>query len=136
MKSLKEYIESDSLNEVKVDGINIPDSIEDKVSMFKSCIEKLKKDCKVQAQVEASKKEIQFARKLYDMIVSEKLPNGKSPYNLVNLDVVEFMNAVWTPVWNGIKDARGMRRGVEDKSLFKLMTWLAAAFKGMQKCRL
>ena len=131
MKSLKEYIESDSLNEVKVDGINIPDSIEDKVSMFKSCIEKLKKDCKVYAQVEASKKEIQFARKLYDMIVSEKLPNGKSPYNLVNLDVVEFMNAVWTPVWNGIKDARGMRRGVEDKSLFKLMTWLAAAFKGM-----
>lgn len=131
MKSLKEYIESDSLNEVKVDGINIPDSIEDKVSMFKSCIEKLKKDCRVYAQVEASKKEIQFARKLYDMIVSEKLPNGKSPYNLVNLDVVEFMNAVWTPVWNGIKDARGMRRGVEDKSLFKLMTWLAAAFKGM-----
>lgn len=131
MKSLKEYIESDSLNEVKIDGINIPDSIEDKVSMFKSCIEKLKKDCKVYAQVEASKKEIQFARKLYDMIVSEKLPNGKSPYNLVNLDVVEFMNAVWTPVWNGIKDARGMRRGVEDKSLFKLMTWLAAAFKGM-----
>lgn len=131
MKSLKEYIESDSLNEVKVDGINIPDSIEDKVSMFKSCIEKLKKDCRVYAQVEASKKEIQFARKLYDMIVSEKLPNGKSPYNLVNLDVVEFMNAVWTPVWNDIKDARGMRRGVEDKSLFKLMTWLAAAFKGM-----
>lgn len=131
MKSLKEYIESDSLNEVKIDGINIPDSIEDKVSMFKSCIEKLKKDCRVYAQVEASKKEIQFARKLYDMIVSEKLPNGKSPYNLVNLDVVEFMNAVWTPVWNGIKDARGMRRGVEDKSLFKLMTWLAAAFKGM-----
>lgn len=131
MKSLKEYIESDSLNEVKVDGINIPDSIEDKVSMFKSCIEKLKKDCRVYAQVEANKKEIQFARKLYDMIVSEKLPNGKSPYNLVNLDVVEFMNAVWTPVWNGIKDARGMRRGVEDKSLFKLMTWLAAAFKGM-----
>lgn len=131
MKSLKEYIESDSLNEVKVDGINIPDSIEDKVSMFKSCIEKLKKECRVYAQVEASKKEIQFARKLYDMIVSEKLPNGKSPYNLVNLDVVEFMNAVWTPVWNGIKDARGMRRGVEDKSLFKLMTWLAAAFKGM-----
>lgn len=131
MKSLKEYIESDSLNEVKVDGINIPDSIEDKVSMFKSCIEKLKKDCRVYAQVETNKKEIQFARKLYDMIVSEKLPNGKSPYNLVNLDVVEFMNAVWTPVWNGIKDARGMRRGVEDKSLFKLMTWLAAAFKGM-----
>ena len=131
MKSLKEYIESDSLNEVKVDGITIPDSIEDKVSMFKSCIEKLKKECRVYAQVEASKKEIQFARKLYDMIVSEKLPNGKSPYNLVNLDVVEFMNAVWTPVWNGIKDARGMRRGVEDKSLFKLMTWLAAAFKGM-----
>lgn len=131
MKSLKEYIESDSLNEVKVDGINIPDSIEDKVSMFKSCIEKLKKECRVYAQVEASKKEIQFARKLYDMIVSEKLPNGKSPYNFVNLDVVEFMNAVWTPVWNGIKDARGMRRGVEDKSLFKLMTWLAAAFKGM-----
>ena len=83
MKSLKEYIESDSLNEVKVDGINIPDSIEDKVSMFKSCIEKLKKDCRVYAQVEASKKEIQFARKLYDMIVSEKLPNGKLDFDAI-----------------------------------------------------
>lgn len=131
MKSIREYIEQDSLSEVKLDGIAIPDSVEDRVSMFKSCIDKLKKNCKVYAQVEAYKKEIQFARKLYDMIVSEKLPNGRSAYNLVNLDVVEFMNAAWTPVWNGIKDPRGMRRGVEDKSLFNLMKWLAAAFKGM-----
>lgn len=132
MKSIKEYIEQDSLNEaVKIDGVAIPDSIDDRVSMFKSCIEKLKKNCKVYAQVEANKKDVQFARKLYDLIVSEKLPDGRSPYNLVNIDVVEFMNAVWTPVWNGLKDARSMRRGVEDKSLFNLMKWLAAAFKGM-----
>lgn len=132
MKSIKEYIEQDSLNEaVKIDGVAIPDSIDDRVAMFKSCIEKLKKNCKVYAQVEANKKDVQFARKLYDLIVSEKLPDGRSPYNLVNIDVVEFMNAVWTPVWNGLKDARSMRRGVEDKSLFNLMKWLAAAFKGM-----
>lgn len=132
MKSLKEYIDQGSLNEeVKIDGVTIPDSIEDRVEMFRSCIEKLKKDCRVIAQVEASQKDIQFARKLYDLIVSEKLPNGQSPYNLVNIDVVNFMDAVWTPVWKGLKDARSMRSGVEKKYLFKLMTWLAAAFKGM-----
>ena len=131
MKSIKEYIEMDLVNEVKLDGIAIPDSIDDRISMFKSCIEKLKKNCKVYAQVEANKKDIQFARKLYDLIVSEKLPDGRSPYNLVNIDVVEFMNAVWTPVWNGLQDPRSMRRGVESKSLFSLMKWLAAAFKGM-----
>lgn len=130
MKSIKEYIEQDLVNEVRLDEAAIPDSVEDKVSLFKSCIEKLKK-CRVYAQIEASKKDIQFARKVYDQIVASKLPDGRSPYNLVNIDVVEFMNAAWTPVWNSLKDPRSMRNGVESKSLFKLMTWLAAAFKGM-----
>ena len=131
MKSIKEYLNRSAVDEADINEVAIPDSVEDKVQLFKSCIEKLKKNCRVYAQVEANKKEIQFARKVYDQIVASKLPDGRSPYNLVNIDVVEFMNAAWTPVWNSLQDPRSMRNGVESKSLFKLMTWLAAAFKGM-----